>query len=162
MRHSIGGVWLLQLMILFILLFVAYIILTINYSKTVKMKNEVISMIERYDGLNEHSLELVNNFLESSNYVTTGVCTGDYKSGIYGALSLHDNQLEEAEPNRRYYYCVKKYKGTNKSRYYQVTLFYRFQLPIIGDTIRYMIKGTTTNFQSNDDPGLYGGVIGDY
>lgn len=161
MRQSIGGVWIFQLMILFILLFVGYIILTIQYSKTVKMKNEVITMYEKYDGLNEQSIALVNQYLESSHYTATGVCTKKAVSGLYGALSLQDDELEEAEPNRKYYYCIKKYKGANKTRYYQVTLFYRFNLPIIGDTTRFMIKGTTTNFQSND-PEIYKSVIGDY
>lgn len=160
MRHSIGGVWLFQLMILFILIFVAYIALTLNYSKTVKLKNEVISMVERYDGLNEQSISLVNNYLESSNYVATGVCASEETDGIYGALSLSEDELEPAEPNTRYYYCVKKYRGTNQTRYYQVTLFYRFNLPVIGDTIRYMIKGTTTNFHSKDNNTLYGYMIG--
>jgi len=53
MRHSIGGMWLLQLMVLFIFLFAAYIILTLNYSRTIKIKNEVVSMIEKYEGLND-------------------------------------------------------------------------------------------------------------
>ena len=45
MRQTIGGTWLLQLMILFILLFVGFIILTLNYSQTINIKNEVITMV---------------------------------------------------------------------------------------------------------------------
>ena len=42
MRQTIGGTWLLQLVIVFIILFVGFIILTLNYSKTVTLKNELI------------------------------------------------------------------------------------------------------------------------
>lgn len=160
MRNTIGGTWLLQLMILFILLFVGFIILTLNYSKTIKLKNEMISIVEKYDGLNEKSIELVNNFLVSSNYGVMNVCTGEERSGIYGAYDLYTNALEPARAGAKYYYCVKKYKGANTSNYFQVTLFYKFNLPIIGETGRFMIKGTTTNFQSVDDND-YKDVIGD-
>ena len=151
MRQSIGSTWLLQLMIVFILLFVGFIILTINYSKTIKIKNEVISMIERYEGLNENSITLVNNFLTTSGYAVTGECVSNSTSGIYGALSLNDNSLEPARPNTKYYYCIKKYKGKNTSNYYQISLFYKFNLLVIGDASRFTIKGSTTHFQASDD-----------
>ena len=160
MRQSIGGTWLLQLMILFILLFVGYIILTINYSKTIKLKNEMISMVEKYEGLNENSVSLVNNYLKTSGYAVVGKCTHESESGIYGALDLNSNVLEEARPGVNYHYCIKKYKGANTSKYYQVTLFYKFNLPIIGNASEFTVKGTTTNFQANDD-NIYSGVIGE-
>lgn len=149
MRAASGGTWLIQLMILFILLFAGYIILTIEYSKNVKVKNEMISIVEKYDGLNDKSIVLLNNYLISAGYNTLGKC--DVGDGIYGALDLQGDELEETESNSRYYYCVKKYKGANTSYYYQMTVFYRFNLPIIGDVSRFTIKGTTANFQSQDD-----------
>ena len=45
MRQSIGGTWLFSLMIIFILLFTAYLAVAINYSKSFKVKNEVINII---------------------------------------------------------------------------------------------------------------------
>ncbi len=151
MRHSIGGMWLLQLMVLFIFLFAAYIILTLNYSKTIKIKNEVVSMIEKYEGLNDASLELVNNYLTTAGYSTLGVCSTKEQSGIYGANDLFSTSLEEAVPGEKYYYCVKKYRGTNLTNYYQVALFYKFNLPVIGETSHFNVKGTTSNFHSVDD-----------
>ena len=68
MRHTIGGTWLLQLMILFILLFVGFIVLTLNYSRTVKIKNELINMFEKYEGINDSSVELANNYLLYTGY----------------------------------------------------------------------------------------------
>ena len=41
MRQTIGGTWILMLVIIFILLFSAFIILTLNYSRTVRVKNEL-------------------------------------------------------------------------------------------------------------------------
>lgn len=149
MRQSIGGSWLIGLMVLFILLFAGYIILTIDYNKSVRVKNEAVTLIEKYEGLNEESITLVNNYLMGVGYSTTGKC--GVQDGLYGAISLESNELEEVEEGQNYYYCVKKYKGANTTYYYQMSLFYRFTLPVLGDTSRFTIQGSTSNFQAKDD-----------
>ncbi len=151
MRQTIGGTWLMQLMILFILLFVGYIILTLNYSKSIRLKNEAVSMIERYNGLNDDSIELINNYLVSSGYTAKGNCAATTETGVYGAADLKVMSLEEAVPNKKYYYCVKKFSGANTTKYYQVTLFYKFNLPILGNISGFTVRGTTSNFQTSDD-----------
>lgn len=164
MRQTIGGSWLIGLMVLFIFLFAGYIILTIDYNKSIRVKNEAISLVEKYEGLNEESITLVNNYLKGTGYMTLGKC-GE-QDGMYGSVDLESNELEETVKGQNYYYCVKKYKGANTSYYYQLTLFYRFVLPIIGDTTRFTIKGSTSNFQAKDDSkyaktvdGSSGGVV---
>ena len=125
MRQSIGSTWLLQLMILFILLFVGFIVLTINYNKIVKQKNEILTMIEKNEGLNEKSIELVNSYLIRNGYTAKSKCISeDGVSGIYGAVDLETKNLVEAENGVDYYYCVKKFKAPNLTNYYQITLFY--------------------------------------
>ena len=132
MRRAIGQTWVLQLVIVFILLFAGYIILTINYSRTIRVKNEVVSIIEKYEGLNDYSLNLVNNYLATSGYGAKGVCTNKSQDGIYGG-ELNSNKLEKAEPKKKYHYCIKKYQGISITNYYQVTVFYKFNLPVIGE-----------------------------
>ena len=105
MRHTIGGTWLLGLMIVFIMLFVGFIVLTINYSRTVKIKNEMIDMIEKYEGLNNSSIELVNNYLRYTGYDATGVCLTDEEDqkGVYGSLDLDGTMLEATVFNNWFY-----------------------------------------------------------
>lgn len=149
MRQSIGGSWLIGLMLLFIFLFAGYIILTLDYNKSVSVKNEALSLIEKYQGLNEESITLLNNYLIGAGYRTVGNCSE--QQGMYGAYDLESNQLEETQSGQNYYYCVKKYKGANTTYYYQITLFYRFNLPVIGNISQFTIKGSTANFQTKDD-----------
>ncbi len=148
MRQSVGGTWTLQLVILFILIFVGYIILTLNYSRTIKVKNETISIIEKYNGLNEDSIAAINKFLSISNQTTMGYCKSD--AGVYGSTDLYTNVLEPADSSKKYYYCISKFPGTGRTNYYQVTLFYRFNLPVIGSLSNFSVKGSTSNFESND------------
>ena len=162
MRHTIGGTWLLGIMIVFILFFCGFIILTINYSRTVRIKNEMIGMVEKYEGINDKSIELLNNYLYYAGYDAMGVCINDDEdeTGVYGATSLSSTRLEQARRGATYYYCIKKYDGANTSNYYQIIIFYKFNLPVIGETSGFMVKGTTSNFQSNDD-NSYRNSIGD-
>lgn len=151
MKSASSSTWLLGLVLGFILLFTAYIILTINYSKTVRIKNEMISMVEKYEGLNTNSVQLVNNYLASINYNMKGECTDDNNSGVYGADNLQATSLVEAQSGEKYYYCVKKYKGVGTTRYYQVAIFYKFNLPVVGATGNFAVRGVTGNFQSKDE-----------
>lgn len=152
MRQAIGGTWLIQLMLVFILLFVAYIILMINYNKVIKTKNEVINFVEKYEGLNDESLELVNDYLKYVGYNGKGVCSSKNNVyGVYGATDLNSNFLEEAVYGKEYYYCVKKYKGSHNTNYYQVSLFYKFNIPIFGDLTSFNVKGSTAHFKAFDD-----------
>ena len=151
MRQTIGGTWILMLAIIFILLFSAFIILTLNYSRAVRVKNELIDMVEKYEGLNSESIELVNNYLYYTGQVTMGVCVDETTPGVYGATSLSSNVLEPARGGVEYYYCVRKFNGANTTNYYQLSIFYKFNLPILGNTGGFEIRGSTSNFQSHDE-----------
>ena len=67
MRQAIGSTWILQLVIVFILIFVAFLALSINYTKAYKIKNELLSIIEKYEGVNSGengSISIINNYLK--------------------------------------------------------------------------------------------------
>ena len=46
MREAFGGSWLLGFVALFIVLFSAYLAVSINYTKAFKAKNKIVSIIE--------------------------------------------------------------------------------------------------------------------
>lgn len=154
MRQAYGGTWLIQFVLVFIILFAVYIVLTLDYSKTIKVKNEAISIIEKYDGLNEKSISTLNNYLASSGYRTMGGC-GE-RDDFYGATDLNASELEIAENGKKYYYCIKKYKANKNNYYYQISLFYNFNINFLGVSTYYTVKGTTSSFEPHDDA-AYGG-----
>ena len=51
MREAIGGTWLFNLVIFFVLLFAGYMCLSINYSKAFNVKDKIINEIERNGGI---------------------------------------------------------------------------------------------------------------
>lgn len=160
MKEVYGSTWTLQLMLGFILLFVTFLTLTISYSKVFRVKNDVLSIIEKYEGFNDTSIELVNNYIKNSGYTTTGVCIPNGESAdnpIKGISNLNDTSADEAVPGERYSYCIEK---ETKSKYeggsltsinYEITMFYKFNLPILGNMITFTIKGKTTDMVDKDD-----------
>lgn len=149
MRESIGSTWILQLIIVFILLFVGFLTLTLSYSKSYKIKNETMSVIEKYEGLTSDSVKIINNYLTYNNYNAKGKCED---SSWYGLDDLSVTTLEAAQPNKKYYYCLKKRISKHKKHYYEINTFFQFNLPVVGNFTSFTIEGSTADITvSNHD-----------
>lgn len=163
MRESIGSTWTFMLVIAFILIFASYLTISLNYSKAFKVQNEVIDIIERSEGLTDQTsndgrsdggIQLIANFMRYNGYNAKGSCESDY----YGATTLAGNgmeDLEAAQPGKKYYYCVRKHKGYFDKKpnraYYDVDMFFAFDLPIIGDIFTFKVSGQTLEIEHTYD-----------
>ncbi len=151
MRESIGTTWIYGLVLTFTLIFSGFLVLALSYSKAYKLKNEMTSMIEKYEGLttvgaynNGGSIKIINQYLKNANYSAKGVCN----SGEYGSNDLTTETLEAAVQNEKYYYCV-SYTTNSKCRsIFRVTLFYDFNLPVLGKLGKYSVSGQTNEIFS--------------
>ncbi len=144
MREVIGGTWLTQLVIVIMFVFVAFLALSMNYSKAFRVKNEVISFVEKNEGITKNSVELINNYLSYSGYGTAGYC----EKGSYGVASLSSHTFEyvnSSSKNKKYYYCLTKVTSPAKNfkyrAHYKVKLFFRFNLPVIGNIFTFDVDG---------------------
>ena len=136
MRESIGSMWILSLVLTFVLIFSAFLVLMINYSNVFSFKNEVTSILEKYEGYTSKSRKIIDNYLNTSGYKTKGDCP----DGFYSATSLDgDGSLNTTKDA---YYCL--YRDGSK---YEIILFYKFNLPIIGDLVNFTIKGETNKIK---------------
>jgi len=148
MRQAIGSTWVMQLVIIFMLIFVAFLALTINFTKAFKIKNELITIVEKHEGLSngkDGSIELINNYLRYNGYGVLGHC----EENEYGIPSLESANLEISESNKKYYYCVRRESASitglpDRSRYH-MRIFFHFSLPVIGDLFTFSSDGTTIN-----------------
>lgn len=162
MRESIGGAWLFGLIFTFTFIFISYMIVMINYSTVFKIKNEMVHTIEKYEGLSSgdisadgnvtSSIWIINKYLKNSRYEGRGFCDGS--DGWYGTDSLDDgNKLVLGQ--RSAYYCVKPVRDGNVG-YYEVKLFLKFELPVIGNLGRMTVNGQTIKIKYLDTEGLAG------
>ena len=159
MREVSGSTWVFQIMILFILIFACFLTLVLNYSKAYRVKNEMLSIIEKYEGLTSQSSDIINNYLVGQSYTTTGNCPQDDNVKWYGAIDLEGN-YEEADGATKYYYCFSQVSQPSDSRdyiYYDIIVFYRFNLPFLGDIATFNVNGRTNSFVGSNN--LIGGII---
>ena len=177
MRESIGGTWTMQIVIVFILFFVAFITLTINYTRAYKVKNEVINIIEREDGFTYSATsipdgagarELIAGYLTNYGYSAKGRCeigwTGVNSINPADADNISTYELvDNSKKNNKYYYCVQKvqvpikgkshtekYNYKNRS-YYKVRLFFKFSVPVFGDLTTFKVDGESIEVYFNGD-----------
>lgn len=177
MKSNIASVWLVGLVVTFIMIFSAYIIITVDYSATFKMKNEVLNIIEKNKGLTIAgnssvnsvvkpgakvigkigSLRTINAYLSASSYRAKGPCGKDKSSDKWvGVKSLNyetssASSLLDYNPstNKVYYYCVARFSTGRSKReayhsvYYQVQLFYKFEIPVLRELLPVRVDGTT-------------------
>lgn len=91
MRDSFGGLFMLNLFIVFIFIYVAFSALSLNYAKAFRLKNSIISFVEEKEIISlEHSdisnkLDELDEILENANYNKTcdsvGSSEGEIKEG---------------------------------------------------------------------------------
>ncbi|MDD5836593.1 MAG: hypothetical protein PUD34_05240 [bacterium] len=159
MKQTISSTWEFQIIIIFILVFVSYLTVSVSYFKVFKAKNDIISIIERKEGLTEGAtgaIGVINNYLVSNGYNAKGHC----QEGYYGAVSLTATGNEgfrrvTSDDKSKYYYCVRKttryFEEKMTRSYYDVNLFFSLNLPVIGDIIDFGANGTTIEMDATYD-----------
>lgn len=147
MKAVSESTWTFQMIIFFMLIFACFLTLVLSYNKAYAIKNRTISIIEKYEGVTQDSIEVINGFMLEKGYKTTGKC----QSGWYGAIDLEGN-VEEANSANKYYYCYKENKVDGKDLIdYDIQIFYKFNLPVIGNIALYKIDGTTKSFRGANE-----------
>lgn len=154
MREAIGGTWLFNLVIFFVLLFTGYMCLSINYSKAFSVKDKIITEIERNGGISnissnkDETIQGITNYLREVGYRTTGECKG-YKYGCD-----RDGVCTTNPKGTNYAYCLSEKKASDNFKnpqpgefvyvsYYKVKVFYQLDLPVIRQMFNFSIKGDT-------------------
>lgn len=146
MKAVSESTWTFQMIIFFMLIFACFLTLVLSYNKAYTIKNRMLSIVEKYEGITNESLKIINGYVLEKGYTTTGKC----ESGWFGALDLNGN-VEEAKESNKYYYCFKENKNNKGLIYYDIQVFYRFNLPVIGNIALYKINGVTKSFVGSND-----------
>lgn len=148
MREAIANVGVFNIMIIFIIVLLALFTGSLSYSKAFKVKDMIISEIQRDQDYNEDTQTRIENSLKDIGYRVSGFNSHECK--------YSDNESAEAlKPSNetKYEYCVYKINecGENNDngrcgRYYRVTAYMYFDVPIVGDMIRIPVNGETITF----------------
>ncbi len=147
MREAIGGTWLFQIVIAFVLLFTAFLCLSINHSKAFNVKNMIVNTIEREEYIDldnpkdDKAIKRITNYLKETSYRTTGKCPTGY-TGI---------NRDGNKDNHNSAFCI-KLQDTRKNNakdelpvmgYYRIVVFYQLDLPIFNNIFNFKVTGDT-------------------
>lgn len=161
MREAIGGTWLFQIVIVFLLLFTGFMCLSINRSKAFSVKDKIIQTIQSYNGIdlskqyeegNEDAFSDIVSYLKQNSYRTTGVEPNDGHT-----YSCYNREGVRAPENRNPVFCIAEIDvrkdavaegdaGFNElpnMRYYRVVVFYQLDLPVFHDLFNFKVVGDT-------------------
>jgi len=160
MKSAVTTTETFKYILIFTFLFAAFLALAITYNKAYKQKNDVVSVLEKYDANMKQVIPIINKYLNITSYKAKGNCN-DYTYGIKSLDTLeYDKSETKSLSGNNYYYCLDysclddeacKIEDTSKdskipngnSIYYEVKLFYKFNLPFLGDLMTFGIKGET-------------------
>jgi len=135
MREAIGGTWIFTIVIVFIVLFSGYLAISVNYSKAFNVKDKIVTIIEQNEGLNNNAQTEIDNYLSGVGYHVYGTCNSEEKG------------IGKSTNGNRYKYCVSKRtsgdSSTLKKTYYKVKVFFRLDLPILGNIFTFPVSGET-------------------
>lgn len=171
MREAIGSSLLLNIALVFIGVISLFLVGSIAYSKAFKAKNQIISVIDSYNGecFVEGNLDDDACYKEIESKLTdmgyssniSSECPDINKSdGDSGVL-----EIEKVYPplvKTGHQYCVYKYTlcdvqridssntkcsdYSNQLSYYKVITFMHFDIPLVGQFLEFQVSGETKSF----------------
>lgn len=130
MRESIGGALLIKLVMFFIVIYVCFLGIGINYAITFRVKNQIINLIEAYEGY-EQAKEKIKEYIASVGY---------YRADT---VSININNTSDKCWVESGYKICDESDNSVRGKYYKVTTYVSFDFPIIGKITNFPVSGET-------------------
>lgn len=139
MKDAFGGAFMIKIILIFLSIYIAFMAVALNYAKAFRVKNQIINIIEQYEG-----------FYESGNGKTTDVKEViknyaqrmSYDVPIPERMPTPDNNKECTDLG----YCITTINSGNGTYYVVETYVYLqmpFSLPLINLQVTVPIRGET-------------------
>ncbi len=131
MQDAFGGSFLLKLMMIFFIIYVAFIGIALNFAKIYRIKNNVINLLEQYEydmsGSNVILASKLGEYLRSVPYGYSDPTEANYVE--YCTSKAGDSKVDETM-YKDYGVCIIQ-KGETNKHYYSVTVYYVINFPIL-------------------------------
>ncbi len=141
MKDSVGSTVLMKIFVVFMVVYIILMASILNYTKTFRIKNQIINIINRQGGYNASARQEIADYIEKSSMYME--CTLLEGSNDFGS-DPNNKKCEIKE------YVVEDAAG---GRYYKVKVYVTFQFPLIKQTLQIPITGETKRlFDAESDP----------
>lgn len=168
MKEAIGGAMTIQIIIIFLLIINSYLAFTVNYTKAFRVKNEIISIIEKNEGFTgnggetycstgDNACNQISAYLNQVGYNTIefncnpGNDTGyEKKPGGYCIKAILEGTNGSSNPNTQYvgsHYSVKTFVKINFPVLDKLLPVFSQVFTVRGETKTIYSSGTNTETQ---------------
>ena len=128
MKESFGGVFIINLLLVFIVIFISFMAVTISYAKAFRVKNQVINLVEQnqYSGTGDaFVIPMIDGYLKSVSYYVEGIDCGENSQNVRGA-------------------CITPMmEDSSDEQYYKITTYVKIDFPFFGIKLTIPISGET-------------------
>lgn len=134
MREATGNAFIIMMVTSIIGIIMVFFVGSISYSKSYRIKNHIINIIQEKRGWDNSEQEIEEYMADVGyNVRRNGTCP-------------YDTKCHQAINNQRTYnYCVYKCDDGNLTKYKVIT-YMKFEFPVINSIVQIPIKGETTTF----------------
>lgn len=124
MREAVGGTMLMYIVFFFLLIYIFFMAVVINYGRVFRVKNSIISYIEEQEGF------------KSSDDIS-GLISYASSLGYNGDI----------------YVCYSEGSASKQTKYFAAEVFITFQLPMVNSSVDIPISGETSAIRNlkNED-----------
>ena len=136
MRESFGGVFIIKFLIIFIVFYMSFMAIAINYAKTFRVKNQVINLVEQnqYSGSSDSSTHIeIDGFLDAVPYSIEGI----------NCESRQDSNGLKVEGTNINGVCILPMSDDASAQYYKVTAYIKIDFPFFGINLTVPVSGET-------------------
>lgn len=156
MKEAIGGAMTINIILIFMLIVNAYLAFSVNYTKAFRIKNNIVSIIEKNEGLTDQAQKQIYTTMVENGYnVAKDYVTRCGSNGLDGYRAMYNDAGG---------YCVKvtvvdNTGGTNMNNtyvgaYYSVVSFINIDIPVLNKIFPvfanvFSIKGETKTIYSS-------------
>ena len=137
MKEAFGGAFMIRLVIIFIVIYISFMAVAVNYAKAFRVKNQVINMLEqsKYKTGDGDVIENVENYLDAvPYYVKVAECknkTDGVGTRLEHGVCIYEKGVcsNNSVAGGRCYYVVETYIAIN--------------FPFFADNMKLPIRGET-------------------
>ena len=145
MREATGNGLLTMMVTSIIAVIMIFFVGSLSYSKSFRIKNYIIGEIEENRGWSTNVQNSVDKYLKDAGY---NIAKSNKACPIIQECNKDRNGGTAINStNRNYDYCI-YHCGTGTSDFYKVITYMKFEFPVIGDVMKFTVKGETKSFNN--------------
>lgn len=145
MREAVGNAFMVNFIIVFIVAIILLLVGSISYSKSFRVRNRLIDIIERnecYDD-NSNSTKCTSKAEIDKVLLEIGYKVSDTKT------CKKESGKTLLTTNTNFRYCIYKV-DSNRGHYYSVVAYGYFEIPLIEGYLEIPVKGDTKIFYTSE------------